>query len=191
MYTIHAATYTLYDIYRCILRFHYIRYQYNTAFTESFMFGLHGWISGVCWINRGWRSNTAIITCTLRGKRHFLRKPEKPLKIKNKFKTCSIPDIKSLVNKNSVFFLFCPMDIFIPSLLTKNNLRQLLLRAGKRSFLRDHEVVVSNGWLLYSGFHSYLLNGGVKLGGCLPTREAKKPKTHCVKRDKSTKAYFG
>ena len=51
------------------------------------------------------------------------------------------------------------MDIFIPSLLTKNNLRQLLLRAGKRSFLRDHEVVVSNGWLLYSGFHPYVLKG--------------------------------
>ena len=83
------------------------------------------------------------------------------------------------------------MDIFIPSLLTKNNLRQLLLRAGKRSFLRDHEVVVANGWLLYSGFRSYLLKEGVKLGGCHPTREAKKPKTHCVKRDKSTKAYFG
>ena len=57
------------------------------------------------------------------------------------------------------------MDIFIPSLLTKNNLRQLLLSAGKRSFLRDHEVVVSNGWLLYSGFHSYLLKGGVRGGG--------------------------
>ena len=138
------------------------------------MFGLHGWISGVCWINRGWRrSTTAIITCALRGKRHFLRNPEKPLKIKNKFKTCSIPDIKSLVNKNSVFFLFCPMDIFIPSLLTKNNLRQLLLSAGKRWFLRDHEVVVSNGWLLYSGFHSYLLKGGVRGGGYHPTREAK------------------
>ena len=50
---------------------------------------------------------------------------------------------------------------------------------------------MSNGWLLYSGFHSYLLKGGVKRGGCHPTREAKKPKTHCVKRDKSTKAYFG
>ena len=83
------------------------------------------------------------------------------------------------------------MDIFIPSLLTKNNLRQLLLRAGKRSFLRDHEEVVSNGWLLYSGFHPYVLKGGVKRGGCHPTREAKKPKIHCVKRVKSTKAYFG
>ena len=50
---------------------------------------------------------------------------------------------------------------------------------------------MSNGWLLHSGFHSYLLKGGVKRGGCHPTREAKKPKTHCVKRDKSTKAYFG
>ena len=49
---------------------------------------------------------------------------------------------------------------------------------------------MSNGWLLYSGFHSYLLKGGVKRGGCHPTREAKKPKTHCVKRDKSTKAHL-
>ena len=83
------------------------------------------------------------------------------------------------------------MDIFIPSLLTKNNLRQLLLSAGKRSFLRDHEVVVSNGWLLYSGFHSYLLKGGVRGGGGVDTTPLGKPKTHCVKRDKSTKAYFG
>ena len=83
------------------------------------------------------------------------------------------------------------MDIFIPSLLTKNNLRRLLLRAGKRSFLPDHEVVVSNGWLSHGGFHSYVLKGGVKRGGCHPSREAKKPKIHCVKRVKSTKAYFG
>ena len=50
---------------------------------------------------------------------------------------------------------------------------------------------MSNGWLLHSGFHSYVLKGGVKRGGCHPSREAKKPKIHCVKRVKSTKAYFG
>ena len=32
---------------------------------------------------------------------------------------------------------------------------------------------MSNGWLLYSGFHSYLLKGGVRGGGYHPTREAK------------------
>jgi len=105
------------NIHGYILRFHYIHYQYNTAFTKSFMFRFHVWISGVCWFSRGGsRSNTAIITCALRGKRHFLReperKPEKPLKIKNKFKTCSIPDIKSLVNKNSAFFLILPNGHF-------------------------------------------------------------------------------
>ena len=92
------------NIHGYILRFHYIHYQYNTAFTKSFMFGLHVWISGVCWINRGGsRSNTAIITCALRCKRHSLRKAEEPLKIISKFNTCSrntIPHVKISLNKN-------------------------------------------------------------------------------------------
>ena len=101
------------NIHGYILRFHYIHYQYNTAFTKSFMFRFHVWISGVCWINRGGggsKSNTAIITCALKCKRHLLRKKtEERLKIKINFNTCSrntIPHVKISLNKNAGFTYF-------------------------------------------------------------------------------------
>ena len=148
-------------MYGCTLRFHYIHYRYNTAFTEPFILGLHGWISGVCWINRrGSKSNTAIITCALRCKRHFLRKTRRNLK---KSKLNSI-----LAAKKIRFYLFFPMETFIPSLFLKNKLRQSLqcitkiishslvltnqcrrrkdASIGKSSFLCYDEVLISNRW---------------------------------------------
>lgn len=99
------------NIHGYILRFHYIHYQYDTAFTKSFMFRFHVWISGVRWINRGGnRSNRAIITCALRCKRHFLRKTRRTFKNQGiKFNTCSrntIPRVKISLNKNSGFTYF-------------------------------------------------------------------------------------
>ena len=100
------------NIHGYILRFHYIHYQYNTAFTKSFMFRFHVWISGVCWINRG---GGVVGVTQLSSHAHldvnviFSEKPEEPLKIKSKFNTCSrntIPRVKISLNKNSGFTYF-------------------------------------------------------------------------------------
>ena len=73
------------NIHGYILRFHYVHYQYNTAFKSllclGFTFGSAGFVGST---GGGGgppsRGNTAIITCALRCKRHLLRKARRTFK---------------------------------------------------------------------------------------------------------------
>ena len=98
------------NIHGYILRFHYIHYQYNTAFKSllclGFTFGSAGFVGstggvvGVTQLSSHAHLDVNVI---------FSEKPEEPLKIKSKFNTCSrntIPRVKISLNKNSCFTYF-------------------------------------------------------------------------------------